>query len=162
MTVLPVFMIFFINFVIIDVLFKNPTSRHELIYMNFRFVWENKQVTVAKINLKIWNSVHFFLRFPCALLGLAVKFWLEFIITLPSVINRFKNFFAVAIVVADSSVSWLCLYSKGLQYKCSFSNDSTQSYCTSLTSFEGGEKKRRRRRGYSFHTSFQCVDLLLQ
>lgn len=53
MTVLPVFMIFLMNFVIIDVLFKNPTSRHELIYMNFRFVRENKQVTVAKINLKI-------------------------------------------------------------------------------------------------------------
>lgn len=66
--------------------------KRKLIYMNFRFVWENKQLAVAKKNLKIWNSEHGFLRFPYALLGLAVKFWLQFVITLASVINKFKNF----------------------------------------------------------------------
>lgn len=152
---------FFVNLVIIDVLFKN--SKRKLICMNFRFAGKNKQVMVAKKNLKIWSSLHVFLRFPYAFLGLAVKFFVEFVITLASVINKFKNLLLLQLLPLRQIHQYLgCVSSAKVCTTNAISQMTLPKKLLHVTPFFGREEGEEKERLSFSRRPFRCLDLLLQ
>lgn len=163
MTVLPVFtIIFFCQYYDNWCFIQKPNSKRKLIYMDFRFARENKQFTVAKKNLKIWSSLHVFLRFPYAFLGLAVKFFVEFIITLASVINKFKNVLLQLLPLCQIHQHLGCVSSAKICTTNAISQMTLLRQLLHTAPFFWREEVEEKERLFFSRRSFQCLDLFLQ